>query len=299
MGSQQRIHDTGDRMNRLPDYLEGAVDLHVHTAPDVDKRRFDDLELARAAKDAGVGAVLIKSHQNSTVERAWLVSQCVPGLRVYGGLVLNETVGGLNPAAVRLALELGARQVWMPTRSARNHRLYHGQPGGITILDEQGRLLPVVDEILRAMAQGDCILGTGHLSPQETSVLIDAARKLGLSKILVTHPEWGPTYHSCEAQKELAARGSVFFERCFVSTTHLCGCVPFETIERAIIETGVERTILSTDLGQPDTPPPAEGLRLYAERLRSTGFSADQIRTMMQANPERLLAQSQPICRTS
>jgi hypothetical protein len=280
----------------LPDYLEGAVDLHVHSAPDVDRRRFNDLELARAAKDAGVGAVLIKSHQNSTVERAWLVSQCVPGIRVYGGLVLNETVGGLNPAAVRLALELGARQVWMPTRSARNHRLFHSQPGGITILDEQGKLLPVVQEILQAMAASDCILGTGHLSPQETSSLIDAALKSGVSKILVTHPEWGPTFHSWEAQKELAMRGGVFFERCFVSTTHLCGCVPFETIERAIIETGVERTVLSTDLGQPETPPPAEGLRLYAERLRSTGFSVDQIRIMMQANPEHLLAQSKTIC---
>jgi len=283
-------------LSLLPDYLEGAVDLHVHSAPDVDKRRFNDLELARAAKDAGMAAVLIKSHQNSTVERAWLVSQCVPGIRVYGGLVLNETVGGLNPAAVRLALELGARQVWMPTRSARNHRLYHGQPGGITILDELGNLLPVVEEILLAMANSDCILGTGHLSPQETSVLIDAAQKLGVSKILVTHPEWGPTFHSCEAQKELATRAGVFFERCFVSTTHLCGCVPFETIERAIIETGVGRTILSTDLGQPETPPPAEGMRLYAERLRSAGFSVDQIRTMMQGNPERLLARSKSLC---
>jgi hypothetical protein len=99
-------------LDHLPDYLEGAVDLHVHSAPDVDRRRFDDLELARAAKDAGMGAVLIKSHQNSTVERAWLVAQCVPGIRVYGGLVLNETVGGLNVAAVRLALKLGARQFW-------------------------------------------------------------------------------------------------------------------------------------------------------------------------------------------
>jgi hypothetical protein len=276
-------------MTKLPDYLEGAVDLHVHSAPDVDRRRFNDLELARAAKDAGVGAILIKSHQNSTVERAWLVSQAVPGVRVYGGLVLNETVGGLNPAAVRLALALGARQIWMPTRSARNHRLHHGLPGGISILDEHGKPLPVVEEILSAIAQSDCIVGTGHLSPEETSVLIDLAGKLGLRKILVTHPEWGPTYHSYQAQRDLAARDNVFFERCFVSTTHLCGSVPFETIERAIIESGVERTVLSTDLGQPETPPPAEGLRLYAERLRSTGFSVDQIRAMMATNPERLL----------
>jgi hypothetical protein len=187
----------------------------------------------------------------------------------------------------------------MPTRSARNHRLYHGQPGGITILDEQGYILPVVEEILLSLAASDCILGTGHVSPHETSVLIDAAQKAGVSKILVTHPEWGPTYHSWQAQKDLAMRGNVFFERCFVSTTHLCGCVPFETIERAIIETGVERTILSTDLGQPDTPPPVEGLRLYAERLRNSGFSVDQIRTMMQTNPEHLLTQSKPTCTTS
>jgi|SRR5579871_812177 len=282
-------------MSRLPDYLEGAIDLHVHSSPDIDRRRFNDLDLAREAQKAGVGALVIKSHQNSTVERAWLVSQCVPGVRVYGGLVLNETVGGLNPAAVRLALALGARQIWMPTRSARNHRLYHGQAGGITILDNDGKLLPEVEEILAAIAKTGCILGTGHLSPQETSILIDAARAANVGKILVTHPEWGPTFHSVSEQKELAARG-VFFERCFVSTTHLCGSVPFETIERAIIETGVERTVLSTDLGQPETPPPAEGLRLYAERLRSTGFSVDQIRTMMQGNPDRLLAQSETSC---
>jgi hypothetical protein len=298
MGGQQQpgASERGSRLSHLPDYLEGAVDLHVHSSPDTDRRRFNDLELVRVAKEAGVGAVLIKSHQNSTVERAWLVSQCVPGIRVYGGLVLNETVGGLNLSAVRLALTLGAREIWMPTRSARNHRLYHNQEGGIRILDESGELLPVVKDILHAVSQSDCILGTGHLSPFETSVLVDAAVRLGVQKILVTHPEWGPTYHSNEAQQELARYGNVFFERCFVSTTQLCGFVPFETIERAIAETGVERTILSTDLGQPETPPPVEGLRLYAERLRSTGFSVDQIRTMMQANPERLLSRSKPIC---
>lgn len=267
----------------------------MHSTPEVDRRRFNDLELARAAKE-GMGAILVKSHQKSSVERVWLVAQCVPGVRVYGGLVLNEIVGGLNLGAVRLALQLGSRQIWMPTRSARNDRLYHDQQGGISILDEQSELLPVVEEILRAVSQSDCILGTCHLSPLETSVLVDAARRLGVPKILVTHPEWGPTYHSFEAQEELAEGSNVFSERCFVSTTHLC---LFETIEPAITETGVERTILSTDLGPPETPPPAEGLRLYAERLRSTGFSVDQIRVMMQANPESLLAPSKSICQKS
>ena len=81
----------------LPDALEGAVDLHVHSAPDVDPRRFNDLELAAEAAKAGMRAVLLKSHQNSTVERAWLTAKVVPGIHVFGGLVLNAPAGGINP----------------------------------------------------------------------------------------------------------------------------------------------------------------------------------------------------------
>ena len=277
-------------MSVMPDFLEGAIDLHVHSAPDVDRRRYNDLDLARAAAAAGMGAILIKSHQNSTVERAWLVSKVVTDIEVFGGLVLNDTVGGLNVAAVKLALAMGAKEIWMPTRSALNHRSYHGEPGGISILDADGGLVPAARAILEAVAQTDCILSTGHLSPREAVVLIHQARQCGVRKVLVTHPEWAPTFYSFAQQKELAMLGNVWFERCFVSTTHLCGSVPFPVIEQAIIEAGVDTTVLSTDLGQPETPPPAEGLRLYAERLRSSGFSADHIHQMMCTNPAHLLS---------
>jgi hypothetical protein len=280
-------------MGILPNFLEDAIDLHVHSAPDVDVRRFNDLDLAREAERAGMGAILIKSHQNSTVERAWLVSKVVTGIQVFGGLVLNETVGGLNVAAVKLALAMGAKEIWMPTRSAHNHRLYHGESGGISILDANGALIPAAQAIVEAVAQSDCILSTGHLSPGEAVVLIHQARQCGVRKVLVTHPEWAPTFYPFEQQKELAQLGNVWFERCFVSTTHLCGCVPFQVIEQAIIEAGVETTVLSTDLGQPQTPPPAEGLRLYAERLQSSGFSVDHIRQMMCTNPAQLLSRKE------
>ena len=273
----------------VPDFLEGAVDLHVHSAPDIDPRRFDDFELVREAARAGMGAVLLKSHQNSTVERAYLVSQVIRNIAVYGGITLNRTVGGWNPEAVRVAVQLGAREVWMPTRSARNHREHHGLTGGLAVTGPDGQLVPELLQILELIAEADCILGTGHLSPEEVALLIPVAQRFGVDRILVTHPEWSVTFYPVEQQAHLARRGGVFFERCFVSTTHRCGCVPFETIERAIAEVGVETTILSTDLGQPDTPPPVEGLRLYAERLVSVGFNIDQIRLMMQTNPIRLI----------
>jgi hypothetical protein len=281
-----------NRLARLPDYLEGAVDLHVHSSPDVDPRRFDDLDLAREAARARMGAILLKSHQTSTVERAYLVSRVVWGISVYGGIVLNETVGGLNRAAVHVALQLGAKQVWMPTRSAANHRKHEGRSGGITILDRFGLLLPEVADIVDLVSEARCILGTGHLSPEEVIVLADYLHRKGGAALLVTHPEWSATYYSIELQKKLAAHGNVMFERCFVSTTHRCGYTPFATIEKAIADIGVSTTVLSTDLGQPDTPAPVDGLRMYAERLRVTGFSPDDLRQMMQTNPHSLLARS-------
>jgi hypothetical protein len=273
----------------LPDYLEGAVDLHVHSSPDLDPRRFDDIELAREAERVGMSAILLKSHQTSTVERAILVSKIVTGLNVYGGLVLNSPVGGFNLEAVRVALALGARQIWMPTRSALNHRRHFGQSGGLSVLASDGSLLPEVVSILEKIASANCVLGTGHLGPDEVFPLIECARKVGVRRIVVTHPEWPATRYSFAAQRELASSGGVFFERCFVSTTHRCGFVPWSEIEGAIADVGVDTTVLSTDLGQPDTPAPVDGFRLYAERLHASGFSHDDIRCMMRDNPLALL----------
>ena len=275
---------------RIPDFLQGAADLHVHSSPDVDPRRYDDLDLAREAARAGMSAVLIKSHQNSTVERAMLVSRVVPEIRVFGGLVLNETVGGLNPAAVELALRLGARQVWMPTRSARNHRRHYAQgDDGIAIFGPDGRVAAAVDRILELIAPSDCILGTGHLSPEESVALIERARARGVRRILVTHPEWEATFFPAALQRELAAAPGLWFERCYVSTTHRCGFTPMRTITDAIAEVGISSTVLSTDLGQPDTPPPVDGMCLYADALRAAGFSADDVRRMSVDNPCGLL----------
>ena len=271
------------------DLIEGAADIHVHSAPDIDPRRYDDIDLAREAARAGMSALVLKSHQNSTVERAIIASKVVAGIQVFGGLALNESVGGLNPAAVKVALQLGAKQIWMPTRSAANHRRFtQAGPGGISILDEHG-IGPAIDEILELIAPTDCVLGTGHLSPEESLKLVDRAVARGVKKIVITHPEWNGTYFSVEQQQRLARWPQVRFERCFVSTTHRCGFTPMETIAEAITQVGPESTILSSDLGQPDTPAPAEGLRIYAEKLIALGIGVDEVRRMMVDQPRQLL----------
>src|SRR6266508_3906304 len=97
--------------------LTGTIDLHIHSAPDVGPRKMDDLEVARQAAQRGMRAILLKSHWTLTADRAYLVEKVVSGIRVFGGLALNQSVGGFNPAAVEVALKMGAAQIWMPTLS--------------------------------------------------------------------------------------------------------------------------------------------------------------------------------------
>ena len=269
--------------------LEGAIDLHVHTAPDVRPRRLDDIALARAAAAAGMRAVLLKSHHTLTADRATLVDGLVEGVRVFGGLALNEAVGGLNPAAVEAALALGAREIWMPTLSAANHKRASGiGGGGIGILDEVGALHPAVFEILSLIAKHDVILGTGHLSVQEIQHLAPAARAAGVKRIVVTHPELPIINMPIIMQQDLASL-DVFFERCLIVTVLPGSAVPLSAIAAAVRQVGSETTVLATDFGQPENPSPVEGLQRYIAGLMELGIGQTDIDRMVRTNPAWLL----------
>lgn len=269
--------------------LTGVIDLHIHTAPDVQPRRLDDLALAREAAAAGMRAVLLKSHHTLTADRATLAEGQVESIRVFGGLALNEAVGGLNPAAVEAALAMGAKEIWLPTLSAANHLQVTGSSKkGITILDEADALRPVVFEILALVAQGDIILGTGHLSVREIERLIPAARAAGVKRILVTHPELAIVNMPISLQHVLAGQG-VFFERCLFSTLYPPQPIPLTTIAASIRQVGPETTVIATDFGQVESPSPIAGMRHYIKEMLALGISQTEIDRMTRVNPAELL----------
>jgi hypothetical protein len=269
--------------------LEGVVDLHIHAAPDIRPRLMDDIELAREAAQAGMQAVLFKSHHTLTADRATIAEKHVGGVRVFGGLVLNRAVGGLNPAAVETALALDAREIWMPTLDAANHRRAKDMgDGGITILDETGVILPVVHEILRLIADQDVILGTGHLSVGEIGALVKAARESGVSRILITHPELPIVSMPIAVQEDLAGT-DVFFERCLIVTTPGEGGLPLSAIAKAVRHIGPDTTVMATDFGQAENPSPVEGMRRYIREMLGVGFKQNEIERMTSTNPAGLL----------
>jgi hypothetical protein len=284
--------------------LRGAVDTHVHSSPDVVARKQDDFELARAAAELGLQAIVLKSHHTPTVARAAIATKYAASITVLGGIVLNTpSSGGFNIDAVRSALRMGGRVVWMPTLSAANHQAYVARAGhathlarlgagfaagGLTACDADGHLHADLYPILEELAAADAVLATGHLAPAETLRLVDEAQRVGVRRIVVTHPELPLVGMSIDDQQALAAKG-VFMERCIRSVTATGDRSGVRAIADNIRRVGVATTIAATDYGQPESPAPPDGLRIYAEELLSNGFSEAELRTMLQDNPKRLL----------
>jgi hypothetical protein len=274
--------------------LHGYIDLHLHSGPDLRPRRFDDVELARAARDAGMRAILIKSHHTITADRAQIAGKQVPGIAVFGGVALNRAVGGINPDAVEAALALGARQVWMPTISA-TVEAPHRRPAcaPVRVVDDAGDVRPEVRDVLALVRDADAILGTGHLVGSELGAVVAEARRQGLRKVLVTHPEHPLIDLTLGEQRALAAQG-VYFERCFCFSLGAAAAPPerWPTLAKmaaAIREVGPASTVLATDLGRADLPDPVEGYGRYLRGLEEQGLGSGELRLMGSGNPARLL----------
>jgi hypothetical protein len=288
--------------------LEGAYDLQVHLGPDVIARRIDDIDCAKEFLAHGMKGFVLKSHYMQTGERAQVVTKAVPGSRVWGAITLNHSVGGLNPVAVELAGRTGCKIVWMPTVDAQNEtagRLDGGSaklpfwakiqrelaaegiaPPPLSVIDEAGQLVGAARRCLERIAKHQMILATGHLGRKEIFALVRGAREIGVKKVLVTHAEFPSQSLTGDEQKELADLGAII-EHCF--TTTYTNKAPWDQTFANIRQTGVSRTVISTDLGQTINPPVADGFAMFAQRLLDAGFSDEDVRTMAVTTPTRLL----------
>jgi hypothetical protein len=288
--------------------LVGAVDLHVHGAPDVVARRYTDLQLAERAKAAGMRAVVLKSHHESTVGRAALVREAT-GFQTYGGLVLNTfTAGGLEPDVVEASLALGARIVWLPTLSATNHVAAFGatplewadpqrpaaqMPARAAKYElDPDEDLPRLERICQLVARYDATLASGHVDERVIYIVGRLAATAG-ARFLVTHPDYLVPGLTVEAQQELSRElASAFFERCaYLVSPAMSTPVAFVRIVDAINATGGSaRNVLSSDLGQLRSAAYPDGLLSFAASLVAAGLGASHVARMLTATPSALLA---------
>ncbi len=267
--------------------LAGVIDLHFHTGPDSRPRSVTDVEAARLARDAGLRAILLKNHFTMTADRAALAMEHVDGIEIYGGLVLNRAVGGINPEAVRQMVQFtGGRGkvVWLPTFDAEYYVTAAGGTEPFVSVMADRAPVPAVLEVFSLVAEHDLTLAMGHSSPGEVLRLIPEARRRGVRRILVTHVFGQEATR--EQMREMASLDALM-EIDWLAV--YSGSLQIEDYASAIREIGADRFVMSSDLGQADTPLHVDGLRAYVRALRGAGISQDEIDVMARRNPARLL----------
>jgi hypothetical protein len=283
--------------------IKGAIDVHVHSEPDLFPRIADDVGVARHAASLGLRAISLKCHSERTTSRAYLTQQMVPGIQIVGGIVLNRSVGGINPAAVESALQLGAKHIWMPTVDAANHARTFGSTGaydkqkstvaksndtGIEVFSDDGAPIEGLIDVLDLTAEYRAILSTCHLSVPEIQKLVALARERGVEKIMITHPFFKVPALELEDLKALVAQGA-YAEFGYCTVSPMWNHAPLTRVVDAIKQIGASHCILMSDAGQRHNPMPAECLRVFAQSVYESDVSDDDVEQMIKTNPLDLL----------
>ena len=290
--------------------LDGFYDLHIHTGPAPFKRSGDALDIGRWCAAEGMAGIVTKGHFESTIARAHHANKELtgyPNFKVFAAIALNRGVGGVNPGAVEIAMELGAKVVWLPTLDAANHVKAFGGGGtygfqamsldfrrpstfrdSYSVVDQAGRLTPQAKEVIDIVHAYDAILATGHISRAEIEAVVDYAASIKLARVVVTHPEFTVPNLAVSTMIELTRSGA-FMEFCATNCFPLVGLHTIDEMKAMIEEVGPEHCIISSDSGQPFHPRPPETLRSFIQTLHERGMPESTIRTMCVANPAFLV----------
>ena len=280
----------------------GVIDMHTHSHPDVFGRNIDDVDLATLAKARGMRGIVLKNHISETASRAALAMKAVPGIEVFGGIVLNNAVGGINPNAVEWMHRFyGSRGkvVWLPTFESDKHVKTFGKPTDVGIVVAPGgQVTPQMEAVLKIIARENLLLATGHVHPEEVVAVVKRGRELGVKNIIVTHGLTNVPGLSMAQAKEVVAMGAVI-EVCFLQfqagpNAPLAFLVHWtqigaKQVAQAIKEIGAQGLVVSSDLGQSTNMVHPDGIEAAIGAMKREGISDADIDIMMRKNPARLL----------
>jgi hypothetical protein len=271
--------------------LQGAIDIHVHSAPDNVPRSIDGLDVAKLARTRGMRGIVLKNHYEPTATLAFFARKEAPGLEAFGGIDLNLTVGGMNPAAVEHMTEMTGgwgRMVWMSTFDAENQVKYSKENRPFVSVSRAGQLLPETKAVIAVIARHGLVLATGHVSVTEALMLLREGRQQGVTHLVVTHAMNAPIAMDVPQMQE-AARLGAFIEFAGSTMANAAAAARVDRYADAIRKVGPQFCILSSDLGQAGNPLPPDGFADFLVAMRAKGFTQQEIDTMSKTNPARLL----------
>lgn len=285
---------------KLKDIIRQTIDIHLHIGPEIIPRKYtvDTLIKDQAGK---LGGAVLKNHFCAT--SPFLKKG---RLKLFGGIVLNNAVGGLNPQAVYAASIISNQpiMVWFPTINAENFlqksefeiapewvkkkgfAARKAKNVKLVIVTKNGRITKKAIEVLRMIKRCKAVLATGHIAWKESVLLINKARKMGIRKIVITHPIYQRIDMPISVQKMLARKGC-FMEQSY--SMYAIDKIPIAEIAKQIKQVGSKSVILSSDVGQTFSPSPSQSLKEFTILLKKEGLTQNELFEMLVKNPRRLL----------
>jgi hypothetical protein len=285
----------------IDDLLKNSMDTHAHGGSDPMERLLLEDELAIDCTQAGVRAIVIKTWYTPSASRNQLVQRIVNryadehGLRpttCFGGVTLNYSQGGFNPHAVKACLGFpNMKYVWMPMVDSYHHRrvVYDDWSGyGLKFTDDHYNIIEPVQEICRIIADNDLVLAIGHYPYEDCAALIEEARRLGVNRIELVHPNMIHSKHTIPQMKAQAERGAKLMFRSKGIVAYPMELEPPYAV-RVIREVGAENLVHGSDWGQKFNLRHVVGNRWAIAVLLANGITPDEIRMIYQDAPADLL----------
>jgi hypothetical protein len=280
--SQQRANE-GARL------LKGAIDMHFHM--DADPRCCATIYDFRTAAAHGLRGVVIKNHYESTATLAYQLRMEVPDFAAFGGIVMNLTNGGENPAAVDyMASQIpGApgKVVWMPASDSEIESRTSTTPNKpFVVVSRNGELVPETKAVIALIAKYNLILASGHIAPEEAMLVFEEGRKQGVQHMIATHAMDLAGKMTIDQMKQAVKLGAII-EFDFRNTLSEGG----RRVD-AIRELGPEHCLISefwTKTSQPKEYAGYEGVGEFVEAMHARGFTDHDLDMMFKENPARLL----------
>lgn len=286
--------------------LEGAIDMHVHAAPDISlehpqhRSNEDVIEQCRKSK---MGGIVLKTHGWPSIRLAQTLDAMHEDFRVFPSVTLNKMSGGPHPWVVEMAIAMGAKMIWLPTWSAKNDRLHPGFNGiapkylPLTkdwtdadlyeMVDENGNLTEEIKMCIQLCKEADVVLGTGHISAEESWEVGKYAHEIGYKKLVLTHPCNKSAHNTLEQIKAFAELGYAV-EICTLNLAPLHTVLTIPELKHLIEEVGADHCFLSTDHFFDWTPSIPDQLYQALGCLLDVGVSYETLERMMKV-PRTLL----------
>jgi len=294
---KDRIKEPLFKNERMWDLLRGSYDIHQHSGPSsTTERLYDELDLAIHGCYVGQGGIVFKNHDSPSTRSVKIVRKVVDQwaeehnkkkIELFGGVVLNYSVGGLNPEAVISAYRLGGKYVWLPNMDANHHRnvVNQGVGQGIGLIDENDNVVPKMKEVLDLIAGTDMVLGVGHQSTRERLMVVREAVKMGVQRIEINHVNFAMTWttpEKCKVFADLGAHIGIYAMEIGVDYT-------WDEVVAMYKAVGPERIVFASDCGHIENPYPLDGMRRLILGFLLRGVPDEHVKLMCQTNAYNLL----------